>query len=69
MCNMFVSAETIVDYKLEVLLVGLRWEKNIIVIYNSRSYKPKWMDPKQDIISEEVDDTGKILTETIDEDE
>jgi len=27
------------------------------------------MDPKQDIISEEVDDTGKILTETIDEDE
>ena len=32
-----VSAETILDYKPEVLLAGLVWEKNIILAYNSHA--------------------------------
>ena len=39
--SLFVSAETIVDYKPEVLLAGLVWEKNTVAAYNPRSYKPK----------------------------
>jgi len=36
--SLFVSAETIVDYKLEVPLVSSVLEKNTVAAYNPRSY-------------------------------